>query len=242
MYSDKDYDGECEYLEKLIKEYGRPNTRRILELGCGTGNYTLRLAKRGLSILAVDSSPGMLYFARRKASLAKLSAKISFVQSDIRRLNLGGWFDCCIAMFAVLNYVRSSAELLEVFRAVHDRLKEDGILVFDVWNGLAVIKLGPSERIKDVRDGNTRVIRIVRPTLDMPKNECSTHYTTTVIRNNKVIDMFQETHQLHYFLPQELTDVLKLAGFDVLSIHPFLERQRIPTFEDWNITVVARKA
>ena len=40
---------------------------RLLEIGCGTGDEALELAKRGCEVVAIDPSEEMLNLARRKA-------------------------------------------------------------------------------------------------------------------------------------------------------------------------------
>jgi ubiquinone/menaquinone biosynthesis C-methylase UbiE len=45
---------------------GGDSTRRILELGCGTGNLTARLLARGAEVTAIDQDPEMLAVARKK--------------------------------------------------------------------------------------------------------------------------------------------------------------------------------
>lgn len=59
---------------------------RILELCCGTGRLTLPIAKEGYDITGVDYTPSMLAQAKVKASEAGL--EISFIEADIRTLNL----------------------------------------------------------------------------------------------------------------------------------------------------------
>ncbi len=47
--------------------------QKVLELGCGTGNLTLELAKKGATITAIDINPEMLDIARKKLNAAHLS-------------------------------------------------------------------------------------------------------------------------------------------------------------------------
>ena len=53
--------------------------RRVLEIGCGTGRHTEKLAMLGNEVTAVDSSEGMLAVARAKTSLKD----VRFVRGDI---------------------------------------------------------------------------------------------------------------------------------------------------------------
>jgi SAM-dependent methyltransferase len=57
----------------------------VLELGCGTGEDALYLAKRGVHVTATDVSEGMLNVAREKA----INPLITFANLDLRRLTVG---------------------------------------------------------------------------------------------------------------------------------------------------------
>jgi SAM-dependent methyltransferase len=62
--------------------------QRILELGCGTGEDAVFLARRGVSVLATDPSAGMLGVAQAKAREAGLLDRVRFAQMDAARLAL----------------------------------------------------------------------------------------------------------------------------------------------------------
>jgi SAM-dependent methyltransferase len=76
--------------------------QRVLELGCGTGEDALFLARRGVSVLATDVSAGMLAEAERKAG----GSNVDFALQDARNLSLEETFDGAFANFGVLNCVR----------------------------------------------------------------------------------------------------------------------------------------
>ena len=73
------------YLTELLKEYGISNGL-ICELGCGTGNITRRLAKRGYDMIGIDSSFEMLSLAREKES-EKATESILYLMQDMRELD-----------------------------------------------------------------------------------------------------------------------------------------------------------
>jgi SAM-dependent methyltransferase len=56
-----------------------PAGGRVLELGCGTGEETLALARAGYWVLALDISPGMVRRARQKARAAGLDGRVEFL-------------------------------------------------------------------------------------------------------------------------------------------------------------------
>ncbi|MCD8022189.1 MAG: class I SAM-dependent methyltransferase [Lachnospiraceae bacterium] len=63
--SDTPYDEWCEYLHELLVHYG-VSDGLVLELGCGTGSMTERLAQCGYDMIGVDNSVDMLEIAREK--------------------------------------------------------------------------------------------------------------------------------------------------------------------------------
>lgn len=64
----------------------RPGTR-LLEIGCGTGEEALALAKGGMRIVATDPSESMLDVARRKAAATGLGDRVVFVPLAARELD-----------------------------------------------------------------------------------------------------------------------------------------------------------
>src|SRR2546427_10489143 len=54
----------------------------LLEIGCGTGDEALELAKRGCRVIAVDPSEGMLNRARSKANRDPLGAGVTIIEGE----------------------------------------------------------------------------------------------------------------------------------------------------------------
>ena len=60
IYRDKNYEGEVDLIERILARHGLQGARHLLDLGCGTGNHALPLARRGHTVVGVDRSPPML--------------------------------------------------------------------------------------------------------------------------------------------------------------------------------------
>jgi ubiquinone/menaquinone biosynthesis C-methylase UbiE len=82
---------------------------RLLELGCGTGEDALWLARLGANVIATDVSSAMLEAAARKAAMSEVSSRITFVQLDLAEISHEaettgvGNYDAVLANFGVLN-------------------------------------------------------------------------------------------------------------------------------------------
>jgi SAM-dependent methyltransferase len=79
----------------------------ILELGCGTGEDAVYLARRGCRVLATDASPEMLRAAARKAERAGCANRIEFRRLTMERVAAlrDGAFDGVLSNFGAVNCV-----------------------------------------------------------------------------------------------------------------------------------------
>jgi tRNA (cmo5U34)-methyltransferase len=111
-----------------------PQARHVLDVGCGAGNYTLKLMESlpNLDATLIDLSQPMLDRARERVSRAT-SGRITTLQADIREAKLpDGGFDIVLAA-AVLHHLRTDEEWRNVFTALHRALRPHGSLwVFDL--------------------------------------------------------------------------------------------------------------
>jgi tRNA (cmo5U34)-methyltransferase len=111
-----------------------PHTRHVLDVGCGAGNYTLKLLESlpNLDATLIDLSQPMLDRARERVSRVT-AGRITIIQADIREVQLQeGAFDIVLAA-AVLHHLRTDQEWRDVFTALYRALRPSGSLwVFDL--------------------------------------------------------------------------------------------------------------
>jgi tRNA (cmo5U34)-methyltransferase len=111
-----------------------PQARHVLDVGCGAGNYTLKLLESlpNLDAMLIDLSQPMLDRAKERVSHAT-SGRITTVQADIREVRPpDGEFDIVLAA-AVLHHLRTDEEWRDVFTALYRALRPGGSLwVFDL--------------------------------------------------------------------------------------------------------------
>src|ERR1051325_4525811 len=94
----------------------------VLEVGCGTGEVTVRVAPHLGHLTATDLSPDLLVRARERIARDCPSANVGFEVQDVMSLTFAeGAFDTVFGC-SVLHHVDASAALREVHRV----LKPDG--------------------------------------------------------------------------------------------------------------------
>jgi ubiquinone/menaquinone biosynthesis C-methylase UbiE len=107
--------------------------QRILEINCGTGVDAVRLASRGVSVVACDVAPRMIEVARRRALAARPEASVEFrvlATEEIGRIRAEAPFDGVLSNFAGLNCVRNWRA---VARDLARLIRPQGVAVFCVF-------------------------------------------------------------------------------------------------------------
>ncbi len=236
IYRDKQYEAECDFLEKVFCQR-RGRVRSVLDLGCGTGRHAVELARRGYKVVGVDISEEMLNRAKERA--AQADAQADFLARDVRDMDLRRRFDACIAMFAVVGYQVTNADVLAFFGSSRRHLKKGGLFVFDVWFGPAVLSIRPEQRFKVVRENETQLVRLAFPKLIIMDHCVQVDYTVFKIVDQKLVEEVRESHRNRFFFPRELEFLLDAAGFRCKRTCPFMDLEGEPALDTWNVAVVA---
>ena len=167
LYSDKDYHGEAEYIDSLIKNSSK-NTKAILDMGCGTGKHASLLCDKGYSVHGIDLSEDMLKIAETRR--IDREEQLSFSHSNIQELDFKKKFDVVVSLFHVMSYQNSNEELIKAFEVAKNHLDDDGVFIFDFWYGPAVLTDLPITRVKRLENENIKVTRLGEPVLYAQEN------------------------------------------------------------------------
>ncbi len=118
-------------------------TTRILELGCGPGLYTSRLARLGHECVGIDYSPASIDYARHEAAKDKL--RCTYIHDDMRAADYGSEFGLVMLLYGEFN-VFSSLDIRAILRKVSQALDFDGILLLEPHTFSAVQNIGQQGR------------------------------------------------------------------------------------------------
>jgi cyclopropane fatty-acyl-phospholipid synthase-like methyltransferase len=125
----EDYDRWFNGVGQLIKEHGIP-TKHVLELACGSGTFSIRLAKAGYDVIGLDLAEEMLMIAKDKALAERL--KIGFFQQDMTTYELNQKFETVLSICDGMNYVLDDEDMVSLFERVQGSLQENGLFIFDI--------------------------------------------------------------------------------------------------------------
>ncbi|MCG8636622.1 MAG: class I SAM-dependent methyltransferase [Desulfobacterales bacterium] len=107
------------------------NPLDILDLGCGPGLYTERLAQRGHRVTGVDFSSGSI--AHAKASAREKGLGITYLNRDYLTLDSEERYDLVMMIFTDFG-VLAPDDRCSLLKKIHNALRPDGIFIFDVLN------------------------------------------------------------------------------------------------------------
>ncbi|MHB8642692.1 MAG: class I SAM-dependent DNA methyltransferase [Gaiellaceae bacterium] len=235
LYAEKDYERECDMIERLFRVHATGPVCEVLDMGCGTGNHALPLARRGYAVTGVDRSTAMLQMGCMKA--AADSTDIRWMAGDIRTVDVHETFDACLLMFAVLSYQLGNDDVRLTLETVRRHLRPGGLLVCDVWCGPGVLTDPPTVRERTVDSTRGSLTRRAIPSLDIRRHLCTVRYELIDSEGSIVSE---EVHTVRYFFPLELELLLDVAGLEPLLLAPFDAPDAAVDERTWNLLVVAR--
>lgn len=118
-----------DYLLRLMM----PHCESVLEVGCGMGEFTRRLATRAERVTGVDLSPQMLRLARARSVQ---QPNIEYLLGDMMQLDLPPAGYDCIVTIATLHHLQLDAALARLksllksggLLVIHDLIRDDGVV------------------------------------------------------------------------------------------------------------------
>jgi SAM-dependent methyltransferase len=228
-----------DFLEKVFRRF-RSSPKTILDLGCGTGNHALPMARRGYRVTGVDQSREMLALARKKA--ASLRNRPRFVHADMRSFHLGRSFDAAVCMFGAFGYVFPERDAVRSLRSVHGHLEPGGLYIFEFWQGSAA-RPAPFESWFDVRWKNLQIVRLDVARYNPRTGRLPVEFRFIVLEGRRLIDRFAEVHTIQTYSVPEIRDLVRRGGFDLIgafAVTPRTKKFSPVTPKAFRIMAVAR--
>ena len=112
---------------------------KILDLACGPGLYSSRLARRGHTCFGIDYSPASIAYAVNCADKEKLDC--TYLHQDIRQAEYGAGFGLAMLIYGELNVFRP-ADATSILNKAQRALDSDGVLLLEPHTFAIVREIG----------------------------------------------------------------------------------------------------
>ncbi|MFD0048270.1 class I SAM-dependent DNA methyltransferase [Actinomycetes bacterium NPDC127524] len=226
------------WLKLLLDKWGTYDVsgKKILDLACGTGEFTVELARCGFEVAGVDLSEEMLSVANEKASLMGL--QIPFYQQDMAGLEGLGVYDGVTIFCDSLNYLRTENDVQAAFRGVNEHLKSGGLFMFDVHSVFKMEQIFQNHTFA-VNDEDVSYIWDCFPGEEPYSVE---HDLSFFVRDEEsgLYDRFDEWHYQRTYQTETYERWLNEAGFEVLEVLADLNEEP-PSSTTERILYICRK-
>jgi len=195
------------YVERALASGGP-----VVELAVGTGRIAVPIARAGIRVIGVDSSPGMLGVARVAAESAGVTELVDLRLGDLRDPPVPEDVPLVICPFRSLLHMETESEKLVAARAARSLLVPGGHFVFDVFS--------PSR--EDIEETDGRWLEREPGIFERADWDEGARTLSLSIRSGEATTTFE----LHWLSFPEWLRILDAADWDAVRRSPSTNFQR----------------
>ncbi|MER2088610.1 MAG: class I SAM-dependent methyltransferase [Sporosarcina sp.] len=210
LMTDIPYDA---YIDLIDVAAGGIAGKRVLDIGCGTGLLSMKLAKAGAQVTGIDLSADMLAIAEERAQ--SLSLPMQFFEQPMQQLDDFSDYDIAVIAIDSLNYLPNREDVISTFRHIHSALAIGGKLIFDVHS---TFKTDEIFLESPFTYDNGRIAYIWVTDVGEEPHSVYSELAFFVKVDNGLFRRFDEVHAQRTFPVNEYADMLLDAGFSIERI------------------------
>jgi SAM-dependent methyltransferase len=198
----------------------------VVELAVGTGRIAVPIARAGIDVIGVDSSPEMLAVARAAAEAAGVAERVELRLGDLREPPVAERVPLVICPFRSLLHMETEDEKLRALRASRRLLDDGGRFVFDVFS--------PSR--DDIEETHGRWLEREPGIFERADWDEGSRTLTLSVRSDGSVTSFG----LHWLSMPEWLRLLDEAEFAVHAVYGWFDRRPHDGEEDMIFVAHAR--
>lgn len=225
--------GEVAFIESEIEQ---DRSKKILDIGCGTGRHSIELAKRGYNVTGIDLSETQL--ERAKELAARIGVQADFIKKDARELDYTEDFDLVIMICEGAFPLMETDEMnFRILQNAANALKKDGKIIFTTLNALYPLY----HSVKDFLSSGNSELQTMKSRFDLLSLR---EYSSLEVTDDDGKVKMLNTNE-RYYMPSEIIWYLKTLGFSKIDVFgcklgEFSRTDKL-TIEDFEMLVVAKK-
>lgn len=208
------YEQWIDYIEKIYKKFGlKPNL--IAELGCGTGNISNKLAKKGYDLIGIDNSFQMLSKAKEKANKENLN--VLYLEQDMREFELYGTVDSILSICDSINYILDENDLLKVFKLVNNYLEPKGLFIFDINTLYKFKNILSTNSFCETTENSAYTLENY-----FDEDEMINEFYTNFFIKDKSLNLYHRFEEFHYekaYTIEKIKQLIEKSGLKLLAVY-----------------------
>lgn len=208
VFSKADYDADVRAINLILRGCGIISGK-ILDLGCGTGQHAIRLAKIGYEVKGVDIDPEMIKRAQLNAEREKVYIK--FIVGDMRSFDSDEQFDCILCLFGSFGHLIKESDVKMLFSKVYNLLKRGGVFIFDFINRNN-IRRGWKDHNFWTRNGMTLFL-LDKFRIKRKEGLMFGEHVFIVIKDDRLEDLFKEKYTFKLYDKEEIARLVSESKF-----------------------------
>lgn len=219
-------------VELLWQQFGLGPGQHLLDVTCGPGLYAVEFAKRGCWVTAVDFAPAAIHYAKELAIAYGVSDKCSFRQQDVRQFDYGqAQFDAAILLYGQLG-VMAKDEAQSLLTHIAHSLKPGGHLCLELLDPAKVDKKKGNWWFTDDTGlwGDGPFLHLGERFWLADENISVDRFYTIHLETGQ-LDVVELCDQI--YSPEEVTAMLKEAGFTAVTVHPYWTDLKLYDQAEW---------
>ena len=218
IYEDINYERYEKQILDICKKYN-VEMQNYLDLACGTGNMSIRIAPYFKNIWIVDNSEDMLMQADNKFRNSKLKCKL--VHQDMTSLDLNQKFDLITCILDSTNYILDIKALKEYFLNVKKHLNNGGVFIFDI---------NSYYKLSEIMANNTYTYddnEVFYCWENFFEDDILEMNLTFFVKNNDLYERFDEQHIERAYTEEFMDSILSECGLTIVE-----------KFDDYNSGII----
>jgi ubiquinone/menaquinone biosynthesis C-methylase UbiE len=204
VYGFRDYARESGKIAGVIRQKLKSGGRRLLDVGCGTGEH-LKFLHNEFEVEGLDVSEEMLDIAR-----AKLPG-VRFHKGDMVRFDLGCEYDAVISLFSSIGYVKTVERINTTLTCLARHTRPGGVVVVEPWFTPDAWK---PDTVHAALFGDTPELRIARVNTSFRDGRVSWFDLHHLVGTTKGTAHYVEHHELGLFTIDEMRAAFEQAGLE----------------------------
>lgn len=225
-----------EQLEFIKESAGKP-PKKLLDIACGTGVYSIELAREGYDIWATDIDAEMVRRAGKQASDQHVSMKV--LVSDMLNLDktISEEFDCVFCIGNSIVHLGSKEAILTAVLKMKERIRAEGCLLLQIINFDRIFKKGITTLPSII---NKEMELEFHRSYNFDPDTGLIHFDTILsVKKGSQNEQYENRVNLFPLAASDLQSILITTGFSIVDLYGGFNKEPYIAGESYILVVKA---